>query len=242
VVVVAQSLSPALCDPMDGNSPGFPVLHYLPEFAHLYPLGHWCYLTISSVAPFSFCHQSFPASGSFPMSRLFASGGQSIRALASTSVLLMNIQCWFPLGLTGLISLLCKGLSRAFWSTTIWKHKFFGAQISFLMAEIKEELKSFLMRVKEECEKTGLKLNIQKTKIMASTPITSWKIDGENVETVTNFIFLGSKIPADSDSRHEIKRCLLLGKKAVTNLDSILKSRDITLPTKTCKSKLWFFQ
>ena len=90
------------------------------------------------------------------------------------------------------------------------------------------------MRVKEECEKTGLKLNIQKTKIMASTPITSWKIDGENVETVTNFIFLGSKIPADGDSRHEIKRCLFLEKKAMTNLDSILKSRDITLPTRIC--------
>ena len=98
------------------------------------------------------------------------------------------------------------------------------------------------MRVKEECEKTGLKLNIQKTKIIASTPITSWKIDGENAETVTDFIFLGSKIPADSDSSHEIKRCLLLGEKAMTNLDSILKSRDFTLPTKICKSKLWFFQ
>ena len=227
---------------MDGSAPGFPVLHYLPEFVHSYPLSHWCYLTISSAAPFSFCLQSFRASVSFPVSQLSASGGQSIRALASTSVLLMNIQCWFPLGLTGLISLLSKGLSRAFWSTTIWKHQFFGPQTSFLMAEIKEELKSFLMRVKEECEKTGLKLNIQKTKIIASTPITSWKIDGENAETVTDFIFLGSKIPADSDSSHEIKRCLLLGEKAMTNLDSILKSRDFTLPTKICKSKLWFFQ
>ena len=227
---------------MDGNAPGFPVLHYPPEFVHSYPLSHWCYLTISSAAPFSFWFQSFPASVSFPMSQLSASGGQSIRTLASTSVLLMNIQYWFPLGLTGLISLLSKGLSRAFWSTTIWKHQFFGPQTSFLMAEIKEELKSFLMRVKEECEKTGLKLNIQKTKIIASTPITSWKIDGENVETVTDFIFLGSKIPADGDSSHEIKRCLLLGEKAMTNLDSILKSRDITLPTKICKSKLWFFQ
>ena len=110
------------------------------------------------------------------------------------------------------------------------------------MAENKEELKSLLMKVEEESGKAGLKLNIQKTKIMASSPINSWQIDGETMEIVTDFIFLGSKITADGDCSHEIKRCLLLGKKAVTNLDSILKSRDITLPTKTCKSKLWFFQ
>ena len=97
------------------------------------------------------------------------------------------------------------------------------------MVERKEELKSVLMKVKEESGKTGLKLNIQKTKIMASDPITSWQIDGETMETVTDFIFLGSKITADGDCSHEIKRCLLLGRKAVTN---ILKSRDITLPTK----------
>ena len=96
------------------------------------------------------------------------------------------------------------------------------------VAESEEELKSFLMKVKEENEKAGLKLNIQKTKIMASGPITSWKIDGETMETVTYFIFLGSKITADGDCNHEIKRCLLLGRKAVTNRDSILKSRDIT--------------
>ena len=102
------------------------------------------------------------------------------------------------------------------------------------MAESKEELKSLLMKVKEESEEVGLKLNIQKTKIMASGPITSWQIDGETMETVTDFIFLGSKITADVDCSHEIKRCLLLGKKAMTNLDSILKSRDITLPTKFC--------
>ena len=101
-----------------------------------------------------------------------------------------------------------------------------------LMAESEEELKSLLMKVKEESEKVGLKLNIQKMKIMASGPITSWEIDGETVETVTDFIFLGSKITADGDCSHEIKRCLLLGRKAMTNLDSILKSRDITLPTK----------
>ena len=100
-----------------------------------------------------------------------------------------------------------------------------------LMAE-SEKLKSFLMKVKEESEKVGLKLNIQKTKIMASSPITSWQIDGETVETVGDFIFLGSKITAVGDCRHEIKRCLLLGRKVMTNLDSILKSRDITLPTK----------
>ena len=101
-----------------------------------------------------------------------------------------------------------------------------------LMAESEEELKSLLMKVKEESEKVGLKLNIQKTKIMASGPITSWKIHGETVETVTDFIFLGSKITIDGDCSHEIKRHLLLGRKVMTNLDSILKSRGITLPTK----------
>ena len=100
------------------------------------------------------------------------------------------------------------------------------------MAESEEELKSLLMKVKEESEKVGLKLNIQKTKIMASSPITSWQIDGEIVETVSDFIFLGSKITADGDCSHEIKKCLLLRRKVMTNLDSILKSRDITLPTK----------
>ena len=100
-----------------------------------------------------------------------------------------------------------------------------------LMAENEEELKSLLMKVKEESEKVGLKLNIQKTKIMASGPITSWQIDGETVETVSDFIFLGSKITADGDRSHEVKRHLLLGRKVMTNLDSILKSRDITLPT-----------
>ena len=101
-----------------------------------------------------------------------------------------------------------------------------------LMAKREEELKSLLMKVKEESEKVGLKLNIQKKKIMASSPIISWQIDGEIVETVADFIFLGSKITADGDCSHEIKRCLLLGRKVMTNLDSMLKSRDITLPTK----------
>ena len=100
-----------------------------------------------------------------------------------------------------------------------------------LMAESEKELKSLLMKVKEEIEKDGLKLNIQKTKIMASSPITSWEIDEETVETVADFIFLGSKITADGDCSHEIKRCLLLGRKVMTNLYSILKSRDITFPT-----------
>ena len=100
------------------------------------------------------------------------------------------------------------------------------------MAESKEELKSLLMKVNEESEKAGLKLNIQKTNIIASGPITLWQIDGETMETVTFFIFLGSKITADSDCSQEIKRCLLFGRKTMTNLDSILKSRDITLPTK----------
>ena len=101
-----------------------------------------------------------------------------------------------------------------------------------LMAESVEELKSLLMKVKEKSEKVVLKLNVQKMKIMASGPITSWQIDGETMETVRDFIFLGSKITADGDCSHEIKRCLLLGRKAMTNLNSMLKSRDITLPTK----------
>ena len=110
-----------------------------------------------------------------------------------------------------------------------------------LMAESEEELKSLLMKVKEESEKVGLKLNIQKTKIMASGPITSWQIDGETMETVRDFIFLGSKIIADGDCSHEIIRRVFLGRKAMTNLDSILKSRDITLPTKVCLVKAMFF-
>ena len=111
-----------------------------------------------------------------------------------------------------------------------------------LMAESEEELKNLLMKLKEESEKVGLKLNIQKTKIMASGSITSWQIDGETMETVTDFIFLGSKTTADGDCSHKIKRHLLLGKKPNTNLDSILKTRDITLSTKVCLSKLWLFQ
>ena len=110
-----------------------------------------------------------------------------------------------------------------------------------LMAE-SEELKNLLMKLKEESEKVALKLNIQKTKIMASGPITSWEIDGETVETVLDFIFLGSKITADSDCSHEIKRCLLLGRKVMINLDSILKCRDITLPTKVHLVKALVFQ
>ena len=109
------------------------------------------------------------------------------------------------------------------------------------MAESEEEPKNLLMKMKEESEKAGLKLNIQKTKIMASSHITSWEIDGETMETVTDFIFLGSKITADGDYSHEIKRCLLLGRKAMTNLGSILRSRDITLPTKVCLVKAMVF-
>jgi len=109
------------------------------------------------------------------------------------------------------------------------------------MVESEEELKSILMKVKEESEKVGFKLNIQKTKIMASSPINSWQIDGETVETVTDFILGGSKITADGDCSHEIKRCLLLGRKVMTNLDSILKSRDITLPTKVHLVKVMVF-
>ena len=116
-----------------------------------------------------------------------------------------------------------------------------NADDTTLMAESKEELKSLLMKLKEESEKVGLKLNIQKTKIIASGPITLWQIHGETMETVTDFIFLGSKITVDGDCSHEIKRHLLLGRKATTNLDSILKSRDITLPIMVCLFKAMFF-
>ena len=108
-----------------------------------------------------------------------------------------------------------------------------------LIAENEEELKSLLMKVKEESEKVGLKLNIQKTKIMASGPITLWQIEREKVETMRDFIFLGSKITVDGDCSHDIKRCLLLGRKAMTNLDSVLKSRNITLQQRFIESKLW---
>ena len=110
-----------------------------------------------------------------------------------------------------------------------------------LMAESEEELKSLLLEVKDESENVGLKLNIQKTKIMASGPITSWEIDGETVETVSDFILLGSKITADGECSHEIKRRLLLGRKLMTNLDSIFKSKDIALPANVCLVRLWFF-
>ena len=110
-----------------------------------------------------------------------------------------------------------------------------------LMAESEEELKRLLMKVKEESEKVGLQLNIQNTKVMASSPIIFWEIDGETVETVSDFIFWGSQITADGDCSHEIKRCLLLGRKVMTNLDSIFKSRDITLPTKVCLVKALVF-
>ena len=109
------------------------------------------------------------------------------------------------------------------------------------MAESKEELKSLLMKVKEESEKVGLQLNVQKTKIMTSGPITSWQIDGKTMETVTDFIFWGSKITADGECSHEIERCFLIGRKAMTNLDSILKNRDNTLPTKVLIVKTMVF-
>ena len=120
-------------------------------------------------------------------------------------------------------------------------HGIFQAIVLEWVAISEEELKSLLMKVKEESEKVGLKLNIQKTKIMASGPITSWEVDRETVETVSDFIFGGSQITADSDCNHEIKRCLLLGRKVMTNLDSIFKSRDITLPTKVCLIKAMVF-
>ena len=136
------------------------------------------------------------------------------------------------------------------WETLDWKkHKLesrLPGEISItsdmqMTPESEEELKSLLMKVKEESEKVGLKLNIQKTKIMASGPTTSWQIDGETVETVSDFIFWGSQTTADGDCSHEIKRCLLLGRKVMTNIDSIFKSRDITLPTKACLVKAMVF-
>ena len=120
-------------------------------------------------------------------------------------------------------------------------HNLRYADDTTLMAEGEEELKSLLMKVKEDSEKAGLKLNIQNTKIMAFDPITSWQIDGKTVETVADFIWEGSKITADGDYSHEIKRHLLLGRKAMINLDSVLKSRDITLSTKVHLIRLWFF-
>ena len=127
---VTQSC-PTLCDPMDGSTPDLTVHHQLPEFTHSCPLSWWYHPTISSsVVPFSSCLQSFPTSGSFQMSQFFAPGGQSIRVLASASVLPMTIQDWFPLGWTGLIFLQSKGLSRVFSSSTVQKHQFFSAQLS----------------------------------------------------------------------------------------------------------------
>ena len=126
-------------------------------------------------------------------------------------------------------------------TSDMWISNLRYADNTTLMAESEEELNSLLIEVKQESGKVGLKLNIQKTKIMASGPITLWQIDGETVETVTNFILGGSKITADGDYSHEIKRCLLLGRKVMTSLDSILKSRDITLPTKVCLVKAMVF-
>ena len=126
--------------------------------------------------------------------------------------------------------------------TVAWKIPWWRSLVdTTLMAESEEELRSFLMKVKEESEKVGLKLNIQKTKIMASGPITSWQIDGDTVETVSDFILGGSKITADGDCSHGIKRHLLLGKKVMTKPDNLLKSRDITLPTKVCLVKAMVF-
>ena len=146
-----------------------------------------------------------------------------------------------PAYLTYMQSISCEMLAG--WSTSWnkdWQEKY--ADDATLMAESEEELKSLLIKVKEESEKAGLKFNIQKTMNMASGPITSWQIDRETMETVTDFTFLGSKITADGDYRNEIKRRLFLGRKAMTNLDSILKSRDITLLTKVCLVKAMVFQ
>ena len=293
------------------------------------PSSRWCHPAISSsVIPFSSCPQSLPGSGSFPMSQLFSSGGQSMAStspsnehpglisfridwldlLAVQGTLKSHLQhqsskasifhhnkLWkilqemgIPDHLTCLLRNLyagqeatvrtghgttdwfqirkglCKGCILSPWLFNFYAEyimrnsgleeaqagiKIAGRNINnlryaddtTLMAESEEELKSFLMKVKEESEKVGLKFNIQKTKIMASSLIISWQIDGETGETVSDFIFLGSKITADGDCSHEIKRRLLLGRKSMTNLDSILKSRDITLPTKVRLSQSYGF-
>ena len=176
------------------------------------------------------------------MSQFFVSGGQSIGA--SASALPMNIHSWL------VWSLCCpRDYQESFPAPQIESNLIAGRNINnlryaddtTLMAESEEELKSLLMKVKVESEKVGLKVNIQKTKIIASGPTTSWEIDGETVETVSDFIFLGSKITADGDCSHEIKRGLLLGRKVMTKLDSIFKSRDITLPTKVRLVKVMVF-
>ena len=149
-----------------------------------------------------------------------------------------------PDNLTCLLRNLCRSRSNSYnwtWSNRLVPNRERYADDITLMAESEEELKSLLIKVKEESEKAGLKLNIQKTKIMASGPITSWRIGGETVETVTDFIFLGSKITADGDCSHEIKRRLLLGRKSMLNLDSILKSREITFADKGPSSQSYDF-
>ena len=142
LVTKTCSVTQSCCDRVDCSTPGFPVLHYLPKFAQTQcPLSWWCHPTVSSlVYPFSSCHQSCPASGSFPGGRLFASGGQSIGGSASASVLPVNIQCWFPLGLTGLISWLSRELSRVFSSITVQKHQCFGAQPLWFSSHIRKWL------------------------------------------------------------------------------------------------------
>ena len=189
------------------------------------PMSQWCHITISSsVVPFSSCPQSFPAAGSFQMSQLSTWGGQSIGVSASTSVPPMN---WTNLLQDGLIGSPCSPRDSQESSPTPQ----FNDDTS-LKGESKELLKSLLVMVKEDSEKSALKLTIPITQIMAYSPFTSWKMDGETMETVTRFIFLSFKIIVDGDYSHEIKMCLFLGRKTVTNLDSVLKSRDITLPTK----------
>ena len=177
-----------------------------------------------SVVPFSSCLQSFPSSESFPRSQFFTSVGQSI-----------GLQHQFFMWNAGLDE--SRGRIKIVWRNT---NKLRYADTT-LVAESEQQLKSLLMRVKEESEKAGINLNIQKTKIMASGSIISCQIDGEKVETVADFIFFGSKITADSNCSHKIKRCLLLGRKAMTNLDSLLKNRDIILPTKVSIVKTMVF-
>ena len=233
------------------------------------PLSRWCHPAISpAVVPFSFCLQSFPESGSFQMNQFFASGAQSIGVSASASVLPMNIQDWFPLGLIGWISLQSKGLSRVFSSPTVQKHQLILQCSVFFMVRLSHPYMTTgktiaLTRQTFVSKAMPLLFNILSRFVIAFLPrskhlLISWlqslsavilepkkeksvtvspffpSICHEVMGTVKAFIFLSSKITEDSDWSHEIKRCLLLGRKALTNIDSALKSRDITLLTNVC--------
>ena len=248
-------LCPTLCDPMNWSMPGLPVHHQLPEFTqtHVHRVGDAIQPSHPLLSPSplppnppsiriisneSTLHMRWPKYWSFSLSISPSNEHPGLISFRMDWLDLFAVQ-------ETLKSLLQHRSSKA---SILWCSAVFTVQLSHphmttgktialtryaddttLMAESEEELKSLLMKVKGKSEKVGLKLNIQKTKIMASSPITSWEIDGETGETVSDFIFLGSKITADGDCSHEIKRRLLLGRKVMTNLDSILKCRNISL-------------